>query len=261
VDLLNCENSIAIVGTRECTNYGRKYACEFARELASRGVCIVSGMAVGIDMQAHIGAIDAGGDTIAVLGCGFNHIYPAENEWLFHKILKNNGCIVTEYGEDERAKMMNFPKRNRIIAGLSEATLVVEAKGGRTGSAVTADRAKKQGKEVFCIPSNIDSVVGNGTNELIRQGATLVTNPKQILDRVHKEENAEKKVEVDIKKHIPEEYSGIYEILENSTANINEISKRLNLPTSQINSTITMMELEGYVERISGNQLKIARGL
>ena len=120
------------------------------------------------------------GKTIAVLGCGLNRMYPKENEWLFHKILANGGCIISEYKQDVEADMRYFPKRNRIISGISDGVLIVEATANRSGSIITAKYAKEQEKTVYAVPSNIDSITGVGTNLLIMEGATLVTKPNNI---------------------------------------------------------------------------------
>lgn len=180
IELLKCKYSVGIVGSRKCSEYGRKVAYEFANEISRSGICVVSGMAIGIDGQAHSGAIEEVGKTIAVLGCGFNHIYPKENEWLFHRILENCGCIITEYAPDVEADTKNFPKRNRIISGLSDAVLVVEAEY-RSGSSITAKYAREQGKVVYAVPNNIYVGVGLGTNMMIQDGAMLTLKSDEIV--------------------------------------------------------------------------------
>lgn len=180
INLLNSKYTVGIVGSRNCTEYGIRVTNEFSKKLSQKGLCVISGMAVGIDGIAHNSAINEIGKTIAVLGGGFNHIFPEENEWIFHKILKNGGCIISEYPLDELPDKNNFPVRNRIIAGLSDAILVVEAEH-RSGSSITAKYANEQGKTVYAIPSNIYSYAGIGTNRLIQEGAILVTKPEQII--------------------------------------------------------------------------------
>lgn len=140
-------------------------------------------MALGIDGIAHNFAIEEKGKTIAVLGSGFNFIYPKENEWLFHKILEYGGCIISEYSPETEVIKSNFPIRNRIISGLSDAILVVEAKY-RSGSSITVKHAKLQGKNIYAIPNNIYENTGIGTNILIQEGAELITKPKQIIDKI-----------------------------------------------------------------------------
>ena len=188
IELLNAKYTIGIVGTRKCTEYGRRVANEFGKELSSKGICIISGLAMGIDGIAHNVAIEEQGKTIAVLGCGLNYIYPPENEWLFHKILEKGGCIISEYPTNTKPEKSHFPSRNRIISGLSDAVLVVEA-NYRSGSSITAKYAKKEGKVVYAIPNIIYATEGIGTNRLIREGAVLVTKPEQIIENIKFSEN------------------------------------------------------------------------
>lgn len=253
-DLLNKERIIAIVGTRECTEYGRKVASYFSSELSKEDICIISGMAIGIDTAAHNMAIEEAGKTIAVLGGGFNHIYPKENEWLFNKILANDGCIITEYEINVEPNMRNFPKRNRIISGLSDGVLVVEAEY-RSGSTITAGYAKQQGKTVYSIPSNIDSSKGIGTNKLIQEGAKLITKPSQIYEYMNINITKEKR-KIDENRIIPKEYLPIYNLLSDEPIHINKIAKELDTTVSQINAIITLMELDGYIIQLAGNEFK-----
>lgn len=173
--------SIAIVGCRQASDYGKKVAFHFAYELAKQGIVIVSGLARGIDTCGHLGAVKANGKTIAILGSGFGHIYPAENKQLCKEIIQKGGAILTEYEPDSKPEKMHFPARNRLISGLSDGVLVVEAKE-KSGTLITVDHALDQGKEVFIIPGNITSNNSYGTNELIKQGAKLVTKIEDILE-------------------------------------------------------------------------------
>lgn len=173
--------AIGIVGTRNASQYGKEITKSLAYGLAKRGIVIVSGMARGIDTSAHIGAILAKGKTIAVLGGGFNHIYPKENIGLFNKIIDSGGAVVTEYAEEILPIATNFPKRNRIISGLSQGIVVTEA-GENSGSLITADLALNEGRDVFAVPGNVLSKTSKGTNNLIKQGAKLVENIFDILE-------------------------------------------------------------------------------
>lgn len=150
-------NSIAIIGCRDCTKYGESISINFAYELAKNNISIISGMARGIDSRAHIGALKAKGKTIAVLGNGLDRIYPKENLMLYNEIVANGGAVLTEYIIGTDAAKMNFPARNRIISGLSDGILVVEAKE-RSGTLITIDFALEQGKDIFVVPGNITSV-------------------------------------------------------------------------------------------------------
>ena len=182
-EILN-KPSIAIIGCREASDYGKKMAFEFAYKLASKGIVIVSGLARGIDSCAHLGAVKAKGQTIAVLGSGLNNIYPKENLKLSQEIIRQNGAIISEYEPNAMPLKMHFPARNRIISGLSNGVLVVEAKE-KSGTMITVDFALEQGKDVFALPGNITSMNSYGTNELIKQGARLVTNVDEILNEYY----------------------------------------------------------------------------
>lgn len=236
--------TIAIVGSRECSPYGIKIAYEFAYQLAKAGLCIASGMAIGIDKYAHLGALDANGKTIAVLGSGFQHIFPEENIGLYHRIIAENGTVITEYEPQVIPNSNHFPKRNRIISGISLGVLVVEAEY-RSGASITAQYARKQEKPLFCIPSNIDSSKGIGTNRLIKEGAKLVTSVTDILEQMYMQEQ---------NKEIPLEYKEIYEVIKKGTHQINAICKKLNQNPSKIMSILTIMEIDGYVQSITGQE-------
>lgn len=241
---LLCKKAIGIVGARESTGYGEKCARSFAREISKANICIVSGMAIGIDTAAHEGAIREKGSTIAVLGCGFNKIYPKENIDLFNDILKKGGCIISEYSPNTEANLSTFPKRNRIISGLSNGILVVEAMH-RSGSLITAKYAKEQNKKIFCIPGNIDIKTSVGTNRLIQNGAKLVTTPRNILEEL------EDKIK---EKRIEKEYQEIYNYLTDIPININVIAKNCNLNISELTQKLLIMEIKGYAKSMPGNE-------
>ena len=170
--------AVAFVGTRNATGYGRSIARKWSYNLAARGFTIVSGLARGIDTEAHIGAIEAGGRTIAVLGFGFGYVYPKENAKLLDKIVET-GVVITEYPWKKYHGKASFPLRNRLIAGISRATLVVESRR-RGGSMITAHFANEYNRTVLAVPGSIHFYASSGTNQLIRDGATLVTSPDEI---------------------------------------------------------------------------------
>ncbi len=174
------QKSIAIVGCRDCTKYGIENAYKFGYELATSNICVISGLAKGIDAYAHLGAVRAKGKTIAVLGSGLDVIYPPENAELYKEIIMNNGAIITEYPLGSKPEKYHFPERNRIISGLSDGVLVIEAKK-KSGTMITVDFALEQGREVYAIPGNISSESSYGTNELIKEGAIPVTNVNDII--------------------------------------------------------------------------------
>lgn len=173
IELLNYRNNIAMIGSRNCSFYGQKAAKEFAYNLAKSDFCIVSGLAKGIDSFSHIGALNANGRTIAVLGSGLDIVYPKENQGLFDNIIRKGGLIISEYSLGTMPTKYNFPARNRIISGISDSVLVVEARRN-SGTNITVDFALEQGKDVFAIPGNIYSKTSNGTNFLIQEGAIPV---------------------------------------------------------------------------------------
>lgn len=172
---------LAIIGCRQYSEYGKKVAKDISFKLAKQGIKIISGMARGIDSFAHMGCMVAGGKTIAVLGGGFNNIYPKENIELLKEIIRTGGAVITEYSPDVKPIGANFPLRNRIISGLSDGVVVIEARK-KSGTLITVDYALEQGKEIFAVPGNIDNSSSQGTNEMIREGAKIVTCIEDILE-------------------------------------------------------------------------------
>lgn len=242
--LLN-QDAIAIVGTRDCTRYGEKYASKFARELSKKGICIVSGLAKGIDSIAHINSMEEDGKTIAVLGSGFNYIYPKENQYLYKKIIENGGCIVSEYPPETPVDKARFPKRNRIISGLSMGVLVIEARY-RSGTSITAKQAIIQHKEVFCVPHPLDNPTGYIPNLLISQGAQLVTSGNDILKYYNEEEQYQNQ-------EIPQDYQEIYSLIGQLPISANSITKILHIDIAKVTESLFMLELDGFIKQLPGN--------
>ena len=180
LELLNYDKNIAIIGSRDCSYYGERVTKDFSFNLAKEDICIVSGLAKGIDSFAHIGALNAKGKTIAVIGSGLDNIYPKENIKLAQSIVKNSGLIISEYPLGSLPLKQHFPTRNRIISGLSDGVLVTEARKN-SGTNITVNFALEQGKDVFVIPGNIYSKTSDGTNFMISEGAIPVTSYKDIL--------------------------------------------------------------------------------
>lgn len=180
INLLN-RLGIAIVGCRLSTNYGNNISTQFSYILSKYNINVISGLARGIDASSHKGAIKANGNTIAVVGSGLDIIYPYENKYLFTEIIEKGGLIISEYVPGTKPISKNFPQRNRIISGISNGVLVVEAKE-KSGSLITAEFALEQGREVYAVPGNINSMNSVGTNELIKQGAKMVTSVSEILE-------------------------------------------------------------------------------
>ena len=180
LELLNYRKNIAIIGSRNCSYYGEQVSKDFSYNLAKENICIVSGLAKGVDSFAHIGALNAKGKTIAVLGSGLDNIYPKENIKLAESIVKNNGLIISEYPLGTLPLKYHFPERNRIISGLSDSVLVAEARKN-SGTNITVNFALEQGKDVFVVPGNIYSKTSDGTNFMILEGAIPVLSYKDIL--------------------------------------------------------------------------------
>lgn len=178
-EALNIQTNIAIIGCREYSKYGKECAIYFSYHLSKEKVTIISGLAKGIDSFSHKGAIQAQGRTVAVLGNGLDRIYPSENKYLVKEIIEKSGAIISEYPLGTEPERMNFPARNRIISGISKGIIVIEAKK-KSGTMLTVDFALEQGKDIYAVPGNINSLNSTGTNELIKQGAKLITNYREI---------------------------------------------------------------------------------
>ena len=180
-NLLKSLKKISIVGSRNCSEYGKIVTQKLSYMLAKKDYTIVSGMAKGIDSYAHKGTLTAKGSTIAILGSGVNYVYPEENKRLYNKILEQNGLILSEYGIDTKPIPEYFPARNRLISGISDKILITEA-SRKSGTMITANFAIEQGKTVYAVPGNITSTRSEGTNELIKDGAILVNSLEDITD-------------------------------------------------------------------------------
>ncbi|WP_069649623.1 DNA-processing protein DprA [Caloranaerobacter ferrireducens] len=244
------EISIAIVGARKATAYGKWVAEKFAKELAGLGITIVSGLARGIDTKAHEGALITKGRTIAVLGNGIDSVYPKANKTLFEKI-QNNGAIITEYPLGVQPLPYNFPMRNRIISGLSLGVLVVEA-SEKSGSLITAQIALEQGREVFAIPGNINSIYSKGTNLLIKDGAKLVTDVDDIIEEITllKDRVKAKRVKEISCLNLGKDEIKIVECIKEYPKHCDEISYQTGLDIIKVNSILTILELKGIVKQL-----------
>jgi|SRR3989344_341243 len=241
--------AIAVVGARFATAYGRQVTEKLVFDLTSAGLTIVSGLARGIDSIAHRSAIESGGRTIAVLGCGVDLIYPPENKGLADKIVQN-GAIVSEFPLGFPSVPSNFPARNRIISGLSLGVLVTEA-AVDSGSLITAGQAAEQGREVFAVPGSVISKMSEGTNNLIKEGVHPVTDAKDILE-VQDIERKQRQINV---KESPlrgqpkdRVEAGILEVLDGGTKHIDAIIRESGLATDKVSSALSMMELKGMVK-------------
>ena len=255
---LDAENiNIAIVGSRSATRYGLLTAHNFGKEFAKLKITIVSGMARGIDTAAHRGTLEGNGKTVAVLGCGLGTIYPPENKYLFHKIAQN-GAVITEFPFKTKPEPHNFPARNRIISGLSLGTIVVEA-GQRSGSLITARLALEQNREVFAVPGSINSPMSRGTNNLINQGAKLVSKASDVLEEIIPSfgwENSDvESKQLNKQKKFPElsdEQKKVFDILSNEPIYIDDICNKLSMDIAVITGILLQLELQNLVCQYPG---------
>ncbi len=250
------EWAVALVGTRKATVYGREVAHRLAEELAANHVTVISGLARGIDSIAHKAALDAGGRTIAVMGTGVDYIYPAEHRQLAEAIVEN-GALVSDYPLGTHPESANFPARNRIISGLSLGIIVVEA-GIKSGALITADFAADHGREVFAVPGSILSPASAGCNRLLRDGAAIVTEARDVLETLHLDQLAEKQVAREI---LPENATeaALLDQLSPEPQHLDALSRQLTLPVETISSALVMMELKGMVRQVAPLQYVRAR--
>ncbi len=249
---LNQQFNLAVVGTRKASNYGQQITMELVKPLSQNGFTITSGLALGIDAIAHQAALEVKGKTIAVLGSGVDQqsIYPASNRFLAKNILDNDGTIVTEFPIGMLPLKHNFPTRNRIIAGLSLGTLVIEA-AESSGALITAYCSLEQNREVFAVPGSLYNRNSMGTHKLIQKGAKLVTGYQDILDELNLREV---KNYVTNQKILPQtlEEKIIMENIDKDPKHIDQIIKECNLTASVVSSTLSLMEMKGLIKNLGG---------
>ena len=243
------KKSIAIVGSRRMTRYGREVVDKFISAFIAQGVTTISGFMYGVDTEVHQKTIDYGGKTIAVFGCGLNVIYPPENKKLYDEIIESGGSIVSEYDDNAKPHLWKFPQRNKIVAGMASLGVLVVEAGLNSGSLVTANLAIKMGKKVYAVPGPISSSVSAGCNEIIRTGlAEMVTDPYQIL----KTKNIKEKIQ--IQNHKPENIleQKIYKLLENEALNLDEIAAMTGESIVEIGKTLSLMSIKNLVTESGG---------
>jgi DNA processing protein len=241
---------IAIVGSRKATSYGKKVTRHIAYELSGMGFCIVSGLALGIDTFAHEFALEAGGKTVAVLACGLDRIYPYENSKLAEKISKN-GALISEYEKGAAPIKYRFLERNRLISGMSIATIVVEA-GEKSGALITARHAVLQGREVFAVPGDIDRSESKGCALLLKEGAHPFVSVMDVLENLNIQSNIMTYIKKKNQNSLSEEEKEIFKLVaKGSETSFEEIMRFSNFHISKIQSIISILELRGLIERSS----------
>ena len=247
------KTSVAIVGTRRPSAYGKEVTSRLSYDLAKRGIVIVSGLALGVDAIAHASALEAGGTTIAVLGNGLPKIQPATNRGLAERIVDKGGAIMSEYDMNDDARPHYFLQRNRLVAGLADAIIITEA-ATRSGTLNTAAHALEQGKEIFVVPGNITSPLSSGCNALLKQGARVVTDYQDVLDVIAPGRSSSQTV-------LPlgnnELESAIINLISSGTRDGDELLKRSGVSATEFSTALTMLELAGTVRSLGANQWTI----
>ncbi len=248
------KNALAVVGTRKPTRYGKKTARSLAYQLASGGVTIISGLAKGLDSEAHQGALDAGGRTIAVLGSGLLRMYPRENIKLARRIAQS-GAVISEFPLETDPYRSNFPIRNRIISGMSLGTVVVEA-AAKSGTLITAAFALEQGRAVFSVPGNVDQPASEGANSLIKQGASLVQNADDIFRELPyltrrkdlPDQNKHKSMAV----KLSSKEKSIVDLLSDQPVHIDELTQLCHMSAAEISVLLLTLEIKRIIKQLPG---------
>lgn len=239
-------NSLAIVGTRKATNYGLNSCRYFSKALSLQGLTIVSGLALGIDTMAHKACVEAGGTTVAIMGCGIDTIYPDRNISLAREIIKKKGAILTEFPPKSPPLPYHFHQRNRILSGLAEGVLVVEAKR-KSGTMITVRFAGEQGRDVFAIPGNINQPTSLGTNEIIQWGGKLCIEPEDILNEFpHWQKGKNSKEE---KADLTKSESLVYDTLLEGPLNFDELLTATKLSISLLSSILISLEMKRIIQK------------
>jgi len=248
---------IAVVGSRNATSYGISTTIRLCSDLASRKMTVVSGMAIGIDTAAHEGALIGGGKTIAVLGSGFERVYPAQNLKLFHKIAEN-GAVITEFPLNTEPEAHNFPLRNRIISGICLGTVIVEATK-KSGSLITARLAAEQNREVFAVPGSIQSFKSIGTHTLIKQGAKLVEHAQDVIEELSPaiityatENSVDKNKIIEPVDPLSPDESIVFDSLGPYQTHIDDLIRKISMEPGKISSILLKLELKGIVQQSPG---------
>lgn len=241
------EKALAVVGTRKCTRYGKDVSAHLSEQLVKNGVTIISGLAQGIDASAHEGALKGGGRTIAIMGCGIDRIYPAQHSELAKQV-SEHGALISEFALGTPPLAENFPRRNRIISGLSLGVLVIEAPE-KSGALITAGMAAEQGREVFVIPGNITNNMALGTNKLLQDGAKLVTSAQDILNELNFEYTIiQTRTQATAIQPSTDEETLILKCIGTDPTHIDNIIRQSGLNSAEVMGLLTILELKGLAQ-------------
>lgn len=244
--------TVAIVGSRKPTSYGREISGRLVSELAKHGVIIVSGLAIGHDALAHRACLEAGGKTVAVIGNGLENPHPHANHALAERIVENGGAIISEYPPDAPVYKENFLQRNRLISALADIVIVIEA-GEHSGTLNTASHAIQQGKEVMAVPGNVTSPLSVGCNRLIAQGAAPILSSQDVLDHLGIRHELEEQKTTRIRFDSPESQK-VYDLILSGEHDGDRLAKLSNLDAADFMAALTMLELNAYIQPLGGNQ-------
>ncbi len=243
------KKSIAIVGSRSMSRYGREVVDKFVSDFVVNGITTISGFMYGVDTEVHQKTIDYGGKTIAVFGCGLDVIYPPENAKLYEQIIKTGGSVVSEYEDSAKPHLWKFPQRNKIVAGLSSLGVLVIEAGEGSGSLVTANLAKKMGKKVYAVPGPINSKVSLGCNQLIKSGdAVMATSVSDILSL----KTLNPKLEILNNIQLSKQEEKIYKLLQLEPIEIDEIAVKIGESVVEVGSTLSIMGIKGLITESGG---------
>ena len=255
-DLFNCnlDRTVAVVGSRKSTYHAKEAVRKILSELTGTDICIVSGLAAGIDTTAHEAAMDNGLKTIGVIASGFDFIYPTSNKKLYEKIENGGGAVVTEYYPTFQPLKFRFPQRNRIVSGLSYGTLVAEA-SLKSGALITANLCLEQGRELMCIPGLISNPNTEGIYKLLKNGATLVTQAQDILDALNWEIKPAEQLTMDLS-GLTDIESKILDAIEVEEKGFDEIAAITKIDTVELLTNLTTMELKGIIKQVTGDRYK-----
>ena len=247
-DDLLFKNCLAVVGTRKMTSYGESVIEKILPQVVQAGVTIVSGFMYGVDSKAHQTCLDYGGKTIAVLGSGLDQLTPKRNDQLYTEVLENGGLVISEYDKDEKARLWTFPQRNRIVAGLSQATLVIEG-GEKSGTLITSKLTLKQDKPVLAVPGPVGSSMAKATNGLLKEGATLVTSAEDVLMVLGIRSGSELSRGV---RNLNKVEGRIVEELEREALDMDELSRKLKISVVELGQKLSELQLQEIVEERMG---------